>query len=97
MKNMLELQLRARQASRQHHPQAGASTVPLEMRLFVLILPHRRGKFPPEPPAGPGGSGRHGLPQSAVQPGPALENLSYPRELLEFAEAGTIQLGLSWP
>lgn len=77
------------------HLQAGARTVSLEMRL-CLYCPHRCGQFPPEPPAGPGGSHRHGLPQSAVQLGLAPDNLSCPKALLEFAEAEMIQLGLFW-
>lgn len=77
------------------HLQAGARTVSLEMRL-CLYCPHRCGQFPPEPPAGPGGSHRHGLPQSAVQLGLAPDNLSCPKALLDFAEAEVIQLGLSW-
>lgn len=84
------------QASQQlHHLQAGARTVSLEIRL-CLYCPHSCGQFPSEPPAGPGGSHRHGLPQSAVQLGLAPENLSCPKALLEFAEAEAIQSGLSW-
>lgn len=77
------------------HLQTGARTVSLEMRL-CLYCPHRCGQFPPEPPAGPGGSHRHGLPQSAVQLGLAPDNLSCPKALLDFAETEVSQLGLSW-
>lgn len=77
------------------HLQAGARTISLEMRL-CLYCPHRCGQFPPEPPAGPGGSHRHGLSQSAVQLGLAPDNLSCPKALLDFAEAEVSLLGLSW-
>jgi hypothetical protein len=80
-------------------PSGRSQNCPLgDVTVFVTILsslPWTRGHVPPEPPAGPGGSHRHGLPQSAVQLGPALENLSCPKELRELAEAEAIQLGLS--